>query len=262
TIGTTTDLNGKYFLEVPDGATVVFSLVGFEKQEIPVNGSELIDVSLTEATSMLDDVVVVAFGTQKKQDVIGAVTSINPSELKVPSSNLTTALAGRLAGVIAYQRSGEPGQDNADFFIRGVTTFGYKVDPLILIDGVEFSSTDLARLQPDDIASFSIMKDATATALYGARGANGVILVTTKEGKEGPAKVSFRLENSVSAPTRNVELADPVTYMRLHNEAVSTRDPLAFLPYSQSKIDNTIAGTNPYMYPATDWRKAMFKDYT
>lgn len=261
-LGTTTDLNGKYFLEVPDGATLVFSMIGYEQQEIPVNGKELIDVFLRESTSQLDDVVVVAFGTQKKEDLVGAVTSINPSELKVPSSNLTTALAGRLAGIIAYQRSGEPGQDNAAFFIRGVTTFGYKVDPLILIDGVEFSATDLARLQPDDIASFSIMKDATATALYGARGANGVILVTTKEGKEGRAKVSFRLENSVSTPTKNVELADPITYMLLHNEAVSTRDPLAFRPYSQSKIDNTIAGTNPYMYPATDWRKALFKDYT
>ncbi|WP_257669229.1 SusC/RagA family TonB-linked outer membrane protein [Parapedobacter tibetensis] len=262
TIGTTTDLNGKYFLEVPDGATLVFSLIGFEMQEIPVDGRELIDVSLTEATSMLDDVVVVAFGTQKKQDVIGAVTSINPSELKVPSSNLTTALAGRLAGVIAYQRSGEPGQDNADFFIRGVTTFGYKVDPLILIDGVEFSSRDLARVQPDDIASFSIMKDATATALYGARGANGVILVTTKEGKEGKAKMSFRLENSISTPTKNIEMADPITYMLLHNEATTTRNPAVEPLYHQSKIDNTIAGTNPYMYPATDWREALFKDYT
>src|SRR5690606_31151111 len=162
-------------------------------------------------------------------------------------------LAGRLAGVIAYQRSGEPGQDNADFFIRGVTTFGYKKDPLILIDGVEFTSTDLARLQPDDIASFSIMKDASATALYGARGANGVILVTTKEGKEGPAKVTFRIENSISAPTQDVELADPITFMRLSNEAVKTRDPLGVQPYSQRKIDNTLAGTNPYVYPATDW---------
>ena len=262
TIGTTTDLNGKYFLSVPRNATLIYSLVGYTAQEISVGSKEVINVSLQAATSQLDDVVVVAFGTQRKKDVIGAVTSINPSELKVPSSNLTTALAGRLAGVIAYQRSGEPGQDNASFFIRGVTSFGYKVDPLILIDGVEFTTTDLARLQPDDIASFSIMKDATATALYGARGANGVILVTTKEGKEGRAKISFRLENSVSAPTKNIELADPITYMQLHNEAVSTRNPLAFRPYLQSKIDNTIAGTNPYMYPATDWRQELFRDYT
>lgn len=262
TIGTMTDMNGKYFLEVPDGTVLVFTMIGFAKQEIGVNNRELIDVVLVEAATELDEVVVVAFGTQKKEDLIGATTTINPSELKVPSSNLTTALAGRVGGVIAYQRSGEPGFDNAEFFIRGVTTFGYKVDPLILIDGVEFSSTDLARLQPDDIASFSIMKDATATALYGARGANGVILVTTKEGKVGKAKVSLRIENSISTPTQNVELADPITYMQLHNEAVATRDPLSFLPYSQSKIDNTIANTNAEAYPAVDWRKTLFKDYT
>src|SRR5690606_8605604 len=144
--------------------------------------------------------------------------TVNPSELKVPSSNLTTALAGRVAGMIAYQRSGEPGQDNANFFIRGVTTFGYKTDPLILIAGIEVYTTDLARLQPDDVSSFSIMKDATATSLYGSRAANGVILITTKEGKEGKASISVRLENSLSQPTKTVELADPITYMRLHNE--------------------------------------------
>lgn len=261
-LGTTTDLNGRYVLQVPENTVLVFSMIGFDTQEIPVESQSVIDVVMQTSTSELSDVVVVAFGTQKKQDLVGSVTTINPSELKVPSSNLTTALAGRLAGVIAYQRSGEPGQDNADFFIRGVTTFGYKKDPLILIDGVEFSSTDLARLQPDDIASFSIMKDASATALYGARGANGVILVTTKEGKEGPAKVSIRLENSFSQANKNIELADPITYMRLHNEAVRTRDPLGTILYPESKIDNTIAGTNPYVYPTTDWKQELFRDHT
>lgn len=261
--GTTTDLYGNYSITVPQqDITLIFSRVGFVTQEIPTEGRSEISIVLLEQDRDIDEVVVVAFGQQKKTDLIGAVTSVNPSELNVPSSNLTTALAGRIAGVIAYQRSGEPGQDNADFFIRGVTTFGYKTDPLILIDGVELTNTDLARLQPDDIASFSIMKDATATALYGARGANGVILVTTKEGKEGPAKISFRIENSISTPTKNVELADPITYMRLHNEAVRTRNPGDQLPYLQSKIDNTIAGLNPYMYPAIDWQKELFKDYT
>lgn len=262
-IGTSTDLNGRYVLDVPvSGGILVFSLIGFESREIPVGEQSVINLELQIATSTLDDVVVVAFGEQKKTDVIGAVTTVNPSELKVPSSNLTTALAGRIAGVIAYQRSGEPGQDNADFFIRGVTTFGYKTDPLILIDGIELTATDLARLQPDDVASFSIMKDATATALYGARGANGVILVTTKEGAEGKARVSFRLENSLSTPTKNVELADPITYMRMHNEATLLWNPLSPLPYSRSKIENTEAGVNPIAFPVTDWRETMFKDYT
>lgn len=261
-VGTSTDLNGRYILKVPDNATVVFSMVGFDQQEIPVSGKTVINVKLLPATTALGETVVVAFGTQKKEDVVGAVTTINPEDLKVPSSNLTTALAGRLAGVIAYQRSGEPGMDNADFFIRGVTTFGYKKDPLILIDGIESTSTDLARLQPDDVASFSILKDATATALYGSRAANGVILIKTKEGKEGKANIFLRIENSVSMPTRNVELADPVTYMKLENEAVLTRDPLGILPYSDQKIENTIAGVNPYMYPTTDWRQALLKDHT
>ncbi|MGN6510589.1 MAG: SusC/RagA family TonB-linked outer membrane protein, partial [Chitinophaga sp.] len=262
-VGTTTDLNGKYVLDIPEGATVlVYSMIGYDRQEIPINGRDVINVQLAIASSQLEETVIVGFGTQKKREVVGAVTTINPKDLKVPSSNLTTALAGRLAGVIAYQRSGEPGADNADFFIRGVTTFGYKKDPLILIDGIETTTTDLSRLTVDDIASFSILKDATSTALYGARGANGVILITTKEGVEGKARVSVRIENSNSAPTKNVALADPITYMKLGNEAVLTRDPLGQLPYSEAKIDNTAAGANPYVYPATNWREELFKQST
>ena len=258
-IGTTTDLNGKYILTVPDATIVlVYSMVGFDNQEIPVKGKEVINVAMKRASNSLNDVVVVAYGKQKKRDIVGSVTTISPEELKVPSSNLTTALAGRIAGVIAYQTSGEPGQDNASFFIRGVTTFGYKTSPLILIDGVEYP--DLSRIQPDDIASFSIMKDATASALYGARGANGVILITTKEGKQGKAKIFMRFENSISQPTQTVKLADPITYLNLHQESVLTRNPLGALPYSQSKIDNTKLGINPYMFPAVDWMNMLFKD--
>lgn len=258
---TTTDLNGRYSLQVSRGSVLVFSMVGYETHEEVIEDETIVNVILQASTSNIDEVVVVAFGKQKRTDMVGSVTSINPSELKVPSSNLTTSLAGRLAGMIAYQRSGEPGQDNADFFIRGVTTFGYNRNPLILIDNIELSTTDLARLQPDDIQSFSIMKDATATALYGARGANGVILVTTKEGKEGKANVNARVETSVSTPTRNVELADPITYMRLHNEAILTRDPSLPTLYSQDKIDNTVPGSGSLIYPSTDWRKALFKDF-
>ncbi|WP_245826906.1 TonB-dependent receptor [Parapedobacter luteus] len=262
-IGTTTDLNGKYVLEIPQGEVVlVFSMVGFETMEIPVSGKKVIDVLMNVDQSGLDEVVVVGYGTQKKESVIGSITTINPGELKVPSSNLTTALAGRVAGMIAYQRSGEPGADDAQFFIRGATTFGYRQSPLILIDGMEYTTTDLARLQPDDIKEFSILKDATASAVYGARGANGVILVTTKGGAEGKPRISFRAENSISAPTRQVKLADPITYMRLSNEAVLTRDPLGEIIYPQSQIDNTIAGTNPIAFPQVDWQEALFKDYT
>lgn len=164
--------------------------------------------------------------------------------------------------MIAYQRTGEPGQDNADFFVRGITTFGANTSPLILIDNIELTSTDLARLQPDDIESFSIMKDATATALYGARGANGVIFVTTKRGQEGPAKIFARVETSISAPTDVVELADPVTYMKSYNEAISTRDPLGELMYTYDKIEQTgKPGANRLIYPANDWYDMLFKDF-
>ncbi len=258
-IGTTTDINGRFILDVQDeNAVVVFSMVGYLTQEIPVKGKTVINVILKSSNNVLDETVIVAFGKQKKESVIGSITTIKPGELRVPSSNLTTALAGRLAGVIAYQRSGEPGADNAEFFIRGATTFGYKKDPLILIDGMEYTTAELARLNVDDIATFSIMKDATANALYGARGANGVILVTTKEGKEGKAKISLRVENSISEPTKMVQLADPVTYMKLHNESVLTRNPLGVLPYAQSKIDNTISGINPAMFPSVDWQGDLF----
>lgn len=261
--GTSTDENGKFILTVSTAnSTLIISMVGYITLEVPVNGQRDLDIILHKAPNDLDQVIVVAFGSQKKREVVGSVTTITPADLKVPSSNLTTALAGRAAGIIAYQRSGEPGRDNADFFVRGVTTFGYKKDPLILIDGMELTTTDLARLQPDDISSFSIMKDATATALYGARGANGVILVTTKQGKMGKAQLSLRVENSFSMPTRNIELADPITYMRMGNEAVLTRDPLGQIPYSDFKIDNTIEGTNPVAFPTTDWRAMIIKNYT
>jgi TonB-linked SusC/RagA family outer membrane protein len=264
TIGVTANDDGDYVLNnVPKGSILEFVLVGFVTQEAKVSGDRtLINAILQEESESLAEVTIVAFGTQKKESVVASITTINPADLKVPSSNLTTALAGSIAGIIAYQRRGEPGRDNADFFVRGITTFGNNTNPLILIDNIELTSTDLARLQPDDIASFSIMKDATATALYGARGANGVILVTTKQGMAGPAKISLRLENSISSPTRNVEFADPVTFMQLANEAVLTRTPLSELPYPQEQIDNTAAGKNPLIYPANDWRSILFKDYT
>jgi TonB-linked SusC/RagA family outer membrane protein len=262
TRGVITDNDGTFSLEAKPTDKLVFTFIGMESQIIEVGGKSEINISLAEKSEELNDVTVVAFSKQKKESVIASIETVNPSELKIPSSNLTTALAGRMSGIISYQRSGEPGQDNAQFFVRGVTSFGEHNNPLILIDGIELSTDDLARLHPDDIASFSIMKDATATALYGARGANGVILVTTKEGREGNAKVSIRYETSMSQATKNIELADPITYMLAHNEAYSTRSPLLALPYSQEKVENTINGTNPYAYPATDWQSELLKDNT
>nr|WP_068891610.1 TonB-dependent receptor [Pedobacter panaciterrae] len=260
--GAVSNSDGTYTLQVNDDKEVlIFSFVGYISQKITIGDKKTLDVKLLpDPKNALEEVAVVAFGTQKKESVIGSITTVRPGDLKIPSSNLTASLAGRVAGVIAYQRSGEPGRDNADFFVRGITTFGANTSPLILIDGVELSTVDLARLQTDDIETFSIMKDATATSLYGARGANGVILVTTKKGVVGKANISFRAESSASSSTDDVELADPVTYMRLANEAFATRDPLAQLPYLEEKIVGTSKGLNPLVYPANDWRKMLFKD--
>ncbi|MDD7887727.1 TonB-dependent receptor [Flavivirga sp. 57AJ16] len=266
--GTQTDFDGRFSLKLfNDDAILVISYIGYKTKEISVKNQSSLTIVLEIDTANLDEIVIVGFGTQKKRNLVGSVQSISPSEIRIPSSNLTTALAGRLSGLISYQRTGEPGADNAEFFIRGVTTFGYKKDPLILIDGVELSVDDLSRLQVEDIASFSILKDATATAIYGARGANGIILVTTKSGVAGKVKVSVRYENSISSATRNIDFADPITYMRLHNEAVRTRNALpgnSFLPlpYTEKKIQNTIAGTNSMVYPAIDWQEELLKDYT
>lgn len=263
TRGVMTDLDGSFELTgVKPTDKLKFECLGKETQVLQVGTMTNFVVKLKNAANELDEVTVVAFGKQRKESVIGSISTVDVKTLKVPSSNLTTALAGNVAGVIAYQRTGEPGQDNADFFVRGITTFGANTSPLILIDNIELTSTDLARLQPDDIESFSIMKDATATALYGARGANGVIFVTTKRGQEGPAKIFARVETSISAPTEVVELADPVTYMKSYNEAISTRDPLGELMYTYDKIEQTgKPGANRLIYPANDWYDMLFKDF-
>jgi len=262
TRGVITDTDGTYSIETKPTDKLTFSFIGMESQTVDVGNRKVIDITLRSKAEELDDVTVVAFGKQKKESVLASIETIKPSELKIPSSNLTTAFAGRVSGLISYQRSGEPGEDNASFFIRGITTFGAeaKKDPLILIDGVELSTDDLARMNTDDIASFSIMKDATATALYGARGANGVIYVTTKEGKEGKVQLNVRVENSFSTPTKMVEIADPVTFMRMQNEAIKTRDPLGLSLYSQEKITMTEKGLYPDIFPATDWYKTMFRN--
>ncbi|MFC0515518.1 TonB-dependent receptor [Mucilaginibacter angelicae] len=271
TNGTQSDIDGKYTLNLKEGSSIiVFSFVGSKSQEFALSNYPLsaagvykIDVQMGADKNALEEVAVVAYGTQKKTSLVSSITTVNPKQLKGPSSNLTTMLAGVVPGMISYQRSGEPGADNAQFFIRGVGTFGAgKVDPLILIDGIESGTTDLARLQPDDISGFSVLKDATASSLYGARGANGVILVTTKRGDIGAVKFNIRGENSTSSNIKNIDLADNITYMTLANEAVLTRNPLGALPYSQNKIDHTAKGDDPLLYPNNNWIKQLVKNKT
>ena len=186
TIGATSDANGNYTLKIPAGTRqVTFAFLGYDTRKIDVADIELFKlVTLFEASNVMDDVVVVAFGTQKKESLVGAVQVVRPSTLKVTSSNLSTSFAGKIAGVISTQSSGEPGADGANFWIRGISTFGANKSPLLILDGVEIVSEMLNNIPPEAIESFSILRDATATALYGSRGANGVMIITTKNGRQ------------------------------------------------------------------------------
>ncbi|WP_372651392.1 SusC/RagA family TonB-linked outer membrane protein [Draconibacterium sp.] len=260
--GTVTNVNGEFNIRVSVSDTIQFSFVGKKPELVVIKDQNVVNVTLYDDETELEEVQVVAFGKQKKESVISSIETVRPAELKQPSSNLTTALAGKIPGIISYQTSGEPGADNAQFFVRGVTTFGYKTNPLILIDGFEASSDDLARLEPDNIESFSILKDASATVLYGARGANGIIIVETKSGREGPAKINVRLESHLATPTKMNELLDGVEYMKLYNEARISRNPLLGTYYSEQKIQSTADGVDPMIYPNIDWYDELFEKST
>ena len=181
TTGALTDIEGFYKLELEEeNPVLIVSFMGYITQEVKVGKKSILNIQLEEDTKALDEVVVTAFGIgQKKESLVGAIQQIRPEQLRVPSSRLSSSFAGRLSGVIAVQRSGEPGADGASFWIRGASTFSGATDPLIILDGVEIDATQLNNLDPEVIESFSILKDATATALYGTRGANGVLVVTT-----------------------------------------------------------------------------------
>ena len=265
-LGTATDTNGEFTITVPSDTCVLrFTFLGYQPEEVKVGNRRVIAVTMKEMAESLDEVVVVAFGRQRKESVISSIQTVNTKELRIPSSNLTAAFAGKIPGIISYQSTGEPGADNAQFFVRGVTTFGYKSSPLILIDGFEASANDLARIQPDDIESFSILKDASATALYGPRGANGIIIVSTKAGQEGVIRVNARVDFNMSTPTQTIDLMDGTTYMRLYNEAYRNRNILdANLTdwYSEQKIQSTKRGEFPMLYPNVDWYGELFNRQT
>lgn len=260
TTGTTTDINGSFTLNCMEGDTLVISYIGYKEQLLRVKSVNVYNIVLKEATEDLEEVVVTAFGVgQKKESMVGAVSQIKSAELRIPTANLSSSFAGRLSGVTAYQSSGEPGNDGSTFYIRGISTFT-ATSPLIVIDGVEASSGDLNALDPEVIESFSILKDATATAMYGTRGANGVMIVNTKSGANlEKAAISARVEAYVSMPNRLPKYADGVTYMELYNEA-ATNYGVGGALYSQDKIEGTRAGVDPYLYPNVDWYDEIFKD--
>ncbi|MGH2623238.1 MAG: SusC/RagA family TonB-linked outer membrane protein, partial [Sphingobacterium sp.] len=259
---TATNANGEFEIMANVGDSLSFTAIGMKTITQVVDARNILEITLFEDGSNIDEVTVVAFGTQKKSSVVGAITTVKASDLKIPASNLTGSFAGRIPGVISYQTSGEPGADNAQFFIRGVTTFGYQTSPLILIDGFESTTDNLARLQPDDIESFSILKDASATVLYGARGANGIIMITTKAGTEGPVKLNARIDVNTASPTKIIDMVGGIDYMKLYNEARLTRDPILGSYYSEQKIQSTMDGLDPMIFPNVDWYNTLFKTST
>lgn len=261
-VGTITDVNGNFKISAKSSDILLVSFIGYITKEVCVGKTnEQFKIILNPNISQLDEVVVTAWGKEKKTTVVGSVSTIRPKELRGPSSNLTSMLSGRISGLISYQTSGEPGRDNAQFFIRGVGSFGTgRVNPLILINGIESTTNELARIQPDDIEGFSILKDATATSMYGSRGANGVILISTKSGKDGKMKFNIRYETSLSTNAKDYNLSDNITYMELANEASLTRGGERL--YDYNKIEKTRSNVDPLLYPNNNWKDIMIKKYT
>lgn len=243
TTGSQTNANGYFRINANVNDTLEFSFIGYESQRVAVKKSLEIEISLKPVVKAVEEVVVVGFGKQRKLSVVGAQSTVQAAELKQPVRSLSTSLAGRLAGIIAVQRSGEPGYDDAQFYIRGISTFT-NANPLVLVDGIERS---LSNIEPEDIQSFSILKDASATAVYGVRGANGVVLITSKTGKVGKPQINFDYNEGVTQFTKVPTLADGITFMNMANEASTTRG--GSIIYSQDRINKTISGTDPYLYP-------------
>lgn len=259
TNGTTSDYTGAFSITLPRGAQLDVSYVGYKTRTVDVGTLGVVDVKL-DPDDALEAVIVVGAGTQKKISVTGSVAAIAGEDLHFPSSSLTSGLAGKLAGVISMAKSGAPGE-TADFYIRGVGTFGGRATPLILLDDIEISASDLNKIPAETIENFTILKDASATAIYGVRGANGVMIVTTKKGQENTrAKIGVTIENSFVQPTHMIEYADGATWMDIYNKAYMARGGTTPI-YSAEVIEYTRSGKYPYAYPDVDWQDLLFKNF-
>ena len=268
TQGVASDAEGHYTIAAKPDDVLRVSFIGYKTETADVKGKTKLNIRLNPTEENLEEVTVVAFGEQKKESVVSSITTVRPMDLKSSSSDLTSSFVGKISGIIGWQTGGLPGalteeEMNTKFYIRGISSSNGASEPLVLIDGVESSRLDLARMAPEDIEAFSVLKDASATAMYGARGANGVILVTTKKGVAGSVYTSVRYEAVASMPTREIEIVDPKTYMLMYNEALLTRNPLASPAYSLTRIERTGDSRYPsWLYPANDWYDILFKDYS
>lgn len=256
TNGTITDLDGKFILTVNENAVLQISYVGYTTQEVPVKGKTSFNITLKEDSEMLEEVVVVGYGAQKKESVVGAISQVSNKELlQSPAANVSQAISGKIAGVITSQTSGAPGSDDTQIYIRGRATFAGDAQPLVLVDGVE---REFSQIAPDDIETISVLKDASATAVYGVRGANGVMLITTKRGKEQKPEVSLTANWQIQSPTRTDTYLDSYQSVMLLEEALANDG----LPsqYSASDIEmfrrsvaGELTGVDAMLYPNVDW---------
>jgi TonB-linked SusC/RagA family outer membrane protein len=257
TVGTVTNLDGVFVLNAPGNGVLIISYVGYKTEEIPINGQPKLKYTLQTNNKVLDDVVVVGYGTQRKVSTIGAQSGIKDiAEMKQPVSNIGSVLAGRIAGVIGIQGSGEAGKDdNTQIWIRGVSTTT-STTPLILVDGIERSFNNI---DPEDIESFQVLKDASATAVYGVKGANGVILINTKKGTMGRPRIKAEYNAGITSFTKIPDMADGITYMQMANEAAMNKGEAPI--YSSDYIRKTYTQSDPLLYPNVNWMKEIFKDH-
>lgn len=258
-LGTITNIDGKYNIKIQQYQTLVFSYIGYKPVSVLVKGDKkVIDVQMSEEkTNAIDEVVVTGLGTQKKLTVTGAITNVDVSQMKqFPSSNFTNALAGNVPGIIAMQSSGQPGKSTSRFWVRGISTFGASASAMILVDGFERNNID--DLNIEDIESFSVLKDASATAIYGSKGANGVILITTKHGKAGKININVKGEASYNTRTITPRFIDAPTYANLLNEARVTRNLAP--QYQPEELALIRSGLDPDFYPNVDWSKLLLKN--
>ena len=258
TVHALTDMNGNYSIIVPERKSVLsFRYIGFVPKEEVVNNRKVVNVQMVEDVGQLDEVVVVAYGAQKKESVVGSITTIEPAKLKVSTTrSISNNLAGTVAGVLAVQRSGEPGYDNSSFWIRGISTFqDAGQNPLVLIDGIE---RDLNNIDPEEIESFSVLKDAAASAVYGVRGANGVILINTKRGQVGKPRVTVKAEFAATQPVKLPEYLGAADYMQVLDDILMDTGQQ---PKYTDRIAKTRAGYDPDLYPDVNWMDAIANDY-
>lgn len=248
--GTSSGSTGEYEINVPSlSDTLIFSYIGYAMQEIALEGRTELNVEMAVDAVMGEDIVVVGYGAQRRESVVGAISTIDVEELRIPTGSISNALAGRMSGVVSVQTTGEPGFDHAQFWIRGIGTFGANREPLILVDGIE---RDINGLDIEEVGSISILKDATATAVYGVRGANGVVLINTKRGEVSAPRVSFRTETGVTSPTRMPRFVDSGQFAELYNEARG----MDF--YSDDAIEMYRTNGDPDLYPNVSWLDELY----